>query len=192
MGSIDATAVISGNAVDGLRLYAPGTRVVRAFIGVGVDGVSAAGNQQAGISIQSDATDVQIGGKDSRATVVVGGNGCAGITADRADRLAISRANIGIGNDGLAAVGNGGTGIELAGVKHITAMGFAQLFRFDPEPKRFIRGCIDRPGDLLDYDILTSRTYNPEHICEANANPGRFGFRKSVLSRSHLFLDLVL
>jgi hypothetical protein len=114
-----ARNIISGNSPYGILLDAGSGNLIQGnFIGTNVSGTAALGIQQDGIHIHSDSNT--IGGTTASARNVISGNTQSGIRVESSTANANLIEGNFIGTDvtGMAAVGNGGAGVHLAGASN--------------------------------------------------------------------------
>jgi titin len=116
--TLGAGNVLSGNHTQGIFINSPGTvdNIVEGnFIGTDPLGISAIGNQFAGIEINGGTQSNIIGGTVTAARNVISGNGIQGIHIDglNTDANQVQGNFIGMNVAGAASLGNGGSGIEL-------------------------------------------------------------------------------
>lgn len=109
--------VISGN-LRGIVLTDPevvDNTIAGNYIGTDVTGLMDVGNTSDGIYI-SNSNDHKIGGSVAGAGNVISGNGGHGITVTNSSMdLSIQGNTIGLGADGITAIGNSGSGIRVEG-----------------------------------------------------------------------------
>jgi hypothetical protein len=109
--------IINGNSGYGIRLFqVSGIDIAGCWIGLQEDGVTPAPVGFSGILLDS-APDTTIGGASAKERNVISGNSGDGITATSSSSstpVTIVGNRIGTNDAGTAAVGNGGTGIDLA------------------------------------------------------------------------------
>ena len=84
------------------------------FIGVELDGTTAAGNTGNGLEIRATSSGNTIGGTGANDSNVISGNGGNGISIQGSSRNVVVANFIGTDATGALAVGNGGNGIEIA------------------------------------------------------------------------------
>ncbi len=110
--------VISGNGGSGITFSQAGSSgglAVGNLIGTTADGLSELGNAGNGVLINSNATNVQIGGTSAISRNVISSNGASGITISlNATNNRVSRNRIGVNTAG-AARGNAASGIMIQG-----------------------------------------------------------------------------
>lgn len=100
--------VISGNSLHGIFITSGNGHTIEGnFVGTSADGLSAIGNVQDGISIL-DSSNNMIGGYDSSARNVIGGNFERGVRIDglRSNENMVLSNYVGIGADGETPLGN--------------------------------------------------------------------------------------
>ena len=104
--------VVSGNSANALGLYGgTGYTVQGNYIGTDITGLIAKGNEQSGVAIVG-VDNVQIGGTGADEGNVLSGNVNSGVYLQNADSTVVEGNFIGVGSDGVTAVGNG-DGIHL-------------------------------------------------------------------------------
>jgi hypothetical protein len=115
VGGLTAAAgnLVSGNDGVGINVYASGNTLQGNMIGLALDGVTALGNTQYGVFV-GGANNV-IGGYGAGPGNVIAANGWAGVSIGGAAASGNSVLGNRIGTDafGAAALGNGGSGIEV-------------------------------------------------------------------------------
>jgi len=105
--------VISGNGNDGVVLFNGAGNVLQGnLIGTNAAGTSAIPNGFTGISIQSGANGVMVGGTQAEAGNVISGNGINGIRIGSDSNL-VQGNLIGTNAAGASAIANGGHGVEI-------------------------------------------------------------------------------
>ena len=114
LGGAGAANLISGNNGNGVSISASGNTVQGNFIGTDAAGTADLGNSGDGISVQSGATNVLIGGTDSAKTNVISGNDLNGITLNGGGET-VQGNRIGTNAAGTAAIGNSGYGVAITG-----------------------------------------------------------------------------
>ena len=108
--------VISGNGTDGVRLGgSPSNVIANNYIGVGADGETAVGNGRSGIRIDSGGANI-IGGEQAWNANVISANGSYGLFVSGATGTIIKGNFIGVGVDGMTALGNRLDGILIQSV----------------------------------------------------------------------------
>jgi len=112
--------VISGNGFSGVAMDTGGASnniVLGNFIGTGATGMTALGNQNAGVTISAAAGN-QVGGTNSGARNVISGNGQSGVYlyGSGATGNCIQGNYIGLGISGSIVVSNANDGITINGV----------------------------------------------------------------------------
>src|SRR6266542_3348043 len=122
-----ARNVISGNSLDGVLIQsstATNNLVQGNFIGTDVSGTAALGNGQLGIFIFASPNNT-IGGTMSSARNVISGNASVGIQIQEtgAGGNIVAGNFIGTNQSGTAAVGNGASGVYIAGSPNTTIGG---------------------------------------------------------------------
>ncbi len=107
--------VISGNLNHGILLMNSDSNTIRGnFIGTTFSGLQALPNQGSGIVVSGGASTNLIGGRGASERNVISGNATHGLslTGAGSDRNRIIGNHIGVGADGLTALGNAQTGVE--------------------------------------------------------------------------------
>ena len=98
--------VISGNVANAVGVYGgSGWTIQGNYIGTDDTGLVAKGNEQSGIAIVG-VDNVQIGGTNAGEGNVLSGNLNSGVYAGSSDGIIIEGNYIGVGSDGVTAVGN--------------------------------------------------------------------------------------
>ena len=123
--------VLSGNGAEGILLQGAATRgnlVHNNLVGTNAAGDAGLGNGGDGVGINAGAEDNAIGGDAATLGNVISGNVGDGVhvrgAGGTAPDLATVQGNrIGTSADGTAALGNGGSGIRLAGGAHDILVG---------------------------------------------------------------------
>jgi hypothetical protein len=109
--------IINGNSGNGVHLFqVSGVDILGCWIGIQPDGVTPAPVGFSGILLEN-APDTTIGGTTAKERNVISGNGGDGITATSgaaSTPVTIQGNRIGTNAAGTAAVGNGGSGIDLS------------------------------------------------------------------------------
>lgn len=99
----DKRNIVSGNTLEGLRIYGNANQVIGNFIGLDVAGTTALGNGTDGVQVIGGSN--VIGGSSEDHRNLIGGNGGAGVRLD-GDANQVLGNYIGLGLDGLAPLGN--------------------------------------------------------------------------------------
>ncbi len=126
--------LISGNDGDGVRVGADCTNgsatgaatVVQGnFIGTAVSGENALGNGKSGVSVDTGANNVLVGGSTTGAGNLISGNATEGVKVSDADTTNVTIAGNFIGTDvtGENALGNGDHGIWINGATGVVVGG---------------------------------------------------------------------
>lgn len=113
--------IISGNGGDGL--YIDGTSTVTIlgnYIGTDVTGLIDRGNGDNGITADSSASGLAIGGTSAGARNVISGNTLDGISLDSVSNITVLGNYIGIGADGSTAIANASDGIQASATTTLT------------------------------------------------------------------------
>ena len=105
--------IISGNAGDGVRVVADGTRVEGNYIGTDPTGTLALGNQGVGVSVYGNTST--IGGTTPGAGNVISGNAGDGVMITYVSRFLVQGNLIGTDGDGDQPLPNGGNGVSVVG-----------------------------------------------------------------------------
>ncbi len=115
------TAVNANNTTKGIRLsYANFVTITNNKIGTTPDGMTALANTGYGI-YTINSTDITIGGTTAADRNIISGNGQDGInTRSGTNRISILGNYIGLGSDGVKALGNANNGIFLADTSNAT------------------------------------------------------------------------
>jgi uncharacterized repeat protein (TIGR01451 family) len=129
--SSGAGNLISGNTDDGILIEntqsdSSGNLIAGNLIGTAIGGTTALGNGECGIEIEA-ATQNQIGASGFGLNVVAGNGGAGVEIGSSASGTTIQNNNIGVGADGVTALGNGGDGILLNGATSTQIGGTSQL-----------------------------------------------------------------
>ncbi|HXA02050.1 MAG TPA: right-handed parallel beta-helix repeat-containing protein [Cytophagaceae bacterium] len=124
--------LIAGSGNQGIQLVtSPRVTVVNNYIGTDASGLLNRGGLQNGIHV-SNSANVVIGGTTAGTRNLVVGNAIVGITVDGTSSGIIIKGNfIGLGSDGLTAIGNKSMGIQIAGntASNATIGGYTALER---------------------------------------------------------------
>lgn len=99
----DKRNIVSGNTLEGLRIYGNANQVIGNFIGLDAAGTTALGNGTDGVQVIGGSN--VIGGSSEDHRNLIGGNGGAGVRLD-GDANQVLGNYIGLGLDGLAPLGN--------------------------------------------------------------------------------------
>jgi hypothetical protein len=126
--------VIAGNTGSGVQLAAPANTVAGNFIGVNNTGNAGLGNGGNGITVTADGNT--IGGTVTGAGNVISGNQGDGVQFHNATNEVslpigslVAGNIIGLGADGVTALGNGGHGVDVAGDSRDVTIGGASAAR---------------------------------------------------------------
>ena len=120
--------VISANGDDGVQFYGPGTsyNVVQGnYIGTAANGLSALGNGANGLSFRYGPQSNTVGGAMAAAGNVISGNSGVGLFLPGASNTIVQGNDIGVGSDGVTALGNGQQGILLQSGATTNVIGLA-------------------------------------------------------------------
>jgi parallel beta-helix repeat protein len=120
--------VISANGNDGLQFYGSGTsgNIVQGnYIGTTATGLGSLGNGASGLSFLSGPQSNTVGGATSAAKNVISGNSGVGLFLAGASNIIVQGNNIGVGSDGVTALGNGQQGILLQSGATTNVIGLA-------------------------------------------------------------------
>jgi gliding motility-associated-like protein len=103
-----------------------GSVIVNNYIGVGIDGVSPAGNGGTGITINSDVQGLTIGGTAANTSNIIAGNGGDGvfITGTNTSDIHVEGNNIGVDLNG-GALANTGYGVQIENADGLVTIGGA-------------------------------------------------------------------
>jgi hypothetical protein len=118
--------VISANGNDGVQFYGPGDsyNIVQGnFIGTTATGLGSLGNGASGLSFLYGPQSNTVGGATSAAGNVISGNSGVGLFLAGASNIIVQGNNIGVGSDGVTALGNGQQGIVLQSGASSNAIG---------------------------------------------------------------------
>ncbi len=125
-GSSLSYLAITGFDGEGIQMTASGVAVTHCYVGVALDGVTAAGNVFDGISIAGANANIGTSILDGN---LISGNGGSGILLGNAGGGATIRGNlIGTNATGTAALPNGDRGIYGNGADNVTVGGTSGLF----------------------------------------------------------------
>ncbi|HMT09232.1 MAG TPA: Calx-beta domain-containing protein, partial [Pyrinomonadaceae bacterium] len=112
--------VISGNGQSGVALYGINSQnsfVYNNYVGTDASGMVDKGNSAVGVAIQLGSTGNLIGSSDPNSRNVISGNSGIGvrIVDSGTANNAVKGNYIGVGADGLVAIGNGAEGVAIGG-----------------------------------------------------------------------------
>jgi hypothetical protein len=120
--------VISANGNDGVQFYGPGDsyNVVQGnYIGTTATGLGALGNGASGLSFLYGPQSNTVGGATAAAKNVISGNSGVGLFLADASNTIVQGNDIGVGSDGVTALGNGQQGILLQSGATTNVIGLA-------------------------------------------------------------------
>lgn len=121
-----ARNVISGNTDDGIAIFgasSTGNVVQGNYIGTDITGLIDLGNGADGIDINTSASANTIGGSAAGAGNVISGNTLNGIRIATSSSNVIQGNYIGVGSDGVTAVGNTNDGVGISGTSNANQIG---------------------------------------------------------------------
>ena len=171
--------VISGND-NGINCFVIGSTNITIqgnLIGTNAAGTARVANAGTGITI-SGPTNVTIGGTTTGARNVISGNTSDGIsTGLGAVGLVVQGNYIGVGSDGVTAIGNGGDGVQLQFNSSVvvggTATGAGNIIANNGFSAAFDHsGVVVGFNQIVGSPILGNSIYNNENLGIENANSG--------------------
>jgi parallel beta-helix repeat protein len=120
--------VISANGNDGVQFYGSGTSyntVQGNYIGTTATGLGSLGNGASGLSFLYGPQSNTVGGVTAAARNVISGNSGVGVFLAGASNTIVQGNDIGVGSDGVTALGNGQQGILLQSGSTTNVIGLA-------------------------------------------------------------------
>jgi gliding motility-associated-like protein len=114
--------IISANAQNGIIVNNSTNVIITGnYVGVNISGIAALGNGQSGIQVNNSSA--KIGGTNSDSMNVVSANPQMGIDLISATGIVVTGNLVGVGTDGVTALGNGVHGIQVTGCTNTTIGG---------------------------------------------------------------------